>query len=63
MPNLNSIIWCPPDDEYLDAAEEFLAEQYDQEIEEFYLEAREQARVKHGTVQPGQPGQQGEHHN
>ena len=59
MPNLNSILWCPPDDEYLDAAEEFLAEQYDREIQEFYLEAREQARVKHGAGQLGQLQQQG----
>ena len=66
MPNLNSILWCPPDDEYLDAAEEFLAEQYDREIEEFYLEAREQARVKHGAEQHGQlehEGVPGEHHH
>ena len=48
-----------PDDEYLDAAEEFLAEQYDREIEEFYLEAREQARVKHGAGQHGQLEEQG----
>ena len=27
LPNLNSFIWCPPADEYIDAAEEFLAEQ------------------------------------
>ena len=65
MPNLNSILWCPPDDEDLDAAEEFLAEQYDREIEEFYLEAREQARVKHVAGQHGhleQQGVPGEHH-
>ena len=34
IPNLNSILWCPPDDEILDAAEEYLSEQYDREIED-----------------------------
>ena len=47
MPNLNSILWCPPDDNFTDAAEEYLADQYDREIQEFYLDAQEQARVKH----------------
>ena len=41
IPNLNSILWCPPDDKILDAAEEYLSEQYDREIEEFYLQALE----------------------
>ena len=63
MPKLNSILWCPPEDGYLDSAEEFPAEQYDREIQEFYLEAREQARVKHGAGQLGQlqQGVPGEH--
>ena len=43
IPNLNSILWCPPEVEYCDAANEYLADQYDREIKEFYLEAREQA--------------------
>ena len=54
IPNLNSILWCPPDDEFLDAAEEYLSEQYDQEIEDFYLQAQDQACVQHGTVQHAQ---------
>ena len=37
----NLVLWCPPDDEILDAAEEYLSEQYDREIEEFYLQALE----------------------
>ena len=36
----------PPDDEIGDAANEYLAEQYDNEIQEFYREAQEQARLK-----------------
>jgi FtsZ-binding cell division protein ZapB len=59
IPNLSSILWCPPDDEYCDAADEYLADQYDREIEEFYLEAREQARVQHGVGQHGQHEPQG----
>lgn len=59
IPNLNSILWCPPDDDYIDAAEEYLAEQYNREIQEFYLEAQEQARIKHGVVQHGQLELQG----
>ena len=35
IPNLNSILWCPPEDEYCDAANEYLADQYDREIEGF----------------------------
>jgi hypothetical protein len=54
IPNLNSILWCPPDDEALDAAEEYLSEQYDREIEEFYLQARDQALMKHEAEQHGQ---------
>ena len=42
LPRLDSIMWCPPDEEYL-------SEQYDREIEDFYLQAQEQARVQHGT--------------
>ena len=29
IPNLNSILRCPPDDKILNAAEEYLSEQYD----------------------------------
>ena len=47
IPNLNSILWCPPDNDFTDAAEEYLADQYDREIQECYLDAQEQARVKH----------------
>jgi hypothetical protein len=46
---------CPistaSDDEVFDAAEEFLNEQYDREIQEFYLNARDQALARHGTAQ------------
>ena len=59
LPNLISFLWCPPDDEYIDAAEEFLAEQYDREIQEFYLDAKEQARLKHGAEQLGHGELQG----
>ena len=51
MPNLNSILWCPPDDRVFDAAKEFLNEQYDREIQEFYLNARDQALARRGTAQ------------
>ena len=44
---MNSICWCLPDDDLIDAAEEYLAEQYDREIQEFYRDAQEQARVEH----------------
>ena len=47
LPKLNRILWCPPDDDYIDEAEEFLAEQYDREIRDFYLDAQEQARLRH----------------
>jgi aminoglycoside phosphotransferase len=47
LPNLNSFHWCPPDDDFVDAAEEYLADQYDREIQEFYSDAQEQARAKH----------------
>jgi hypothetical protein len=50
IPNLNSILWCPPDDEVANSAEEFLAEQYDREFKEFYIEARQQACVKHVLI-------------
>jgi hypothetical protein len=56
IPNFNSILWCPPDDDQIDEIEEFLADQYDREIEEFYLDAREEARVKHSADQLGQAG-------
>ena len=46
IPNLNSILWCPPDDEVLDLA--------DRGIEEFYLQAQDQALMKHEAVQHGQ---------
>ena len=58
LPRLDSILWCPPDDEILDAAEEYLSEQYDREIEDFYLQAQEQACVQHGTAQHDQAEQQ-----
>ena len=47
VPNLDSICWIKNDDDdpYLDEAEEFLSEQYDREISNFYLEKQEQARV------------------
>ena len=54
LPNLIIFLWCPPDDEPINAAEEYLAEQYDREIKEFYLEGQEQARVKREGVQHGQ---------
>ena len=57
IPNFNSILWCPPDDDFSEAANEFLADQYDREIEEFYLDAREEARVKHSADQHGHSGQ------
>ena len=48
----------PPDDEIGDAANEYLAEQYDNEIQELYREAQEQARLKHEEGQHGHD----EHH-
>ena len=54
LPNFNSFLWCPPDDDFSEAADEFLADQYNREIKEFYLDAREEARVKHSTGQRGQ---------
>ena len=47
IPNLNSILWCPPDDEYIDEFDEYLNEQYDRGIKDFYIEAREKAFARH----------------
>ena len=53
LARLNSILWCPADDEIGDAADEYLAEQYYDEIREKYSEAHEQARLKHEEDQHG----------
>ena len=51
IPNLNSVLSCPPDDDFTYADEEYLVEQYDREIEDFYSEALEQAQVRHSAEQ------------
>ena len=47
FPKLSSILWRQPDDEYSDDAEEYVAGQYDREIDYFYLEAQVEAFAKH----------------
>ena len=44
LPNFNTVCWVKPDDTFQDEAEEALNEQYDRQIEEFYIS--EQERVK-----------------
>ena len=46
LPRLDKICWVKPDDSYVDEAEEFLNYQYDQQVKQFYLDAKEQAQVK-----------------
>ena len=46
LPNLDKICWSKPDDAYLDEAEEYLNNQYDQEVKQFYLDARLEALNK-----------------
>ena len=44
IPNFNTMCWVKPDDTFEDEAQEALNDQYDRQIEEFYLAERE--RVK-----------------
>ena len=46
LPNLDKICWSKPDGTNLDEAEEYLNYQYDQEVKQFYLEARVEALNK-----------------
>ena len=46
LPRLDKICWVQSEDNYLDEAEEFLNYQYDQQIKQFYLDAKEQAVAK-----------------
>ena len=41
LPNLDSICWSKPSKDFIDEAEEALAEQYDNQVKEFYLDERE----------------------
>ena len=43
-PDLDTILWCQPDTNYEDAAEEALNEQYDWEIQDFYSLERDRLR-------------------
>ena len=50
LPNLDSICWSKPDEDFLAEAEEALNEQYDKEIRDFYWDERE--RVRNGRQDP-----------
>ena len=48
LPNLSSILWVDQDDDedLINEAQEALADQYDREVKNFYLDEREKAREK-----------------
>ena len=45
IPNLDKICWSQPDYGNTDEADEALADQYDREVKDFYIEACERARI------------------
>ena len=45
LPNLDSICWSKPSQDFIDEAEEALAEQHDKHVREFYLDERERVRA------------------
>ena len=45
LPNLNSISWSKPCEDFSEEAEEALAQQYDRQVQEFYEDERERVRV------------------
>ena len=44
-PDLNTILWCKPDTDFIDEAEEALNEQYDREVQEFYSDQRDRLKA------------------
>ena len=60
LPRLDKICWVQPEDNFLDEAEEFLNYQFDQQIKQFYVDAKEQAHdkkmedMKENTINIGQ---------
>jgi chromosome segregation ATPase len=52
LPNLDSICWSKPSENFVDEAEEALAEQYDKQVKEFYLDERERVRAVHEQHHP-----------
>ena len=52
------LFWSKPSDDFIDEAEEALAEQYDRQVEEFYLVALEKAKsAREHHQHPPNPGQ------
>ena len=49
LPRLDKISWCQPEDYMVDEADEYLNYQYDQEIKQFYVDARNKAIENKGT--------------
>ena len=56
LPNLNSICWSKPCDDYSEEAEEALAQQYDRQVREFYEDERERVRVVRHAASSGNIG-------
>ena len=46
LPRLDKIKWCQPEEYMVDEADEYLNNQYDQDLKDFYIEARENARAR-----------------
>ena len=46
MPRLDKICWSKPNDCFVDEAEEFLNFQYDQQVQQYYLDAKQEAMDK-----------------
>ena len=45
IPNLDSLCWCHPDEDFRDEAEQALNEQYDRQVADFYEDEREKAQA------------------
>ena len=46
LPRLDKIKWCQPEEYMVDDMDEYLNDQYEQELKDFYTEAREEARAR-----------------
>ena len=58
LPRLDKISWCEPDDHIVNEAEEYLNFQYDQEIKQFYQDAKQQAQGQRVSKLVDKTGQQ-----
>ena len=47
VPKLESICWSKPSEHFIDEAEEALGEQYDRQVKEYYIDAKDRARAAH----------------